>query len=161
MLRFFARRLLCAESAVDLLAETWAQAVLDRGKFRGRNDEQAIAWVYGIARHRLQDHLRTGVIERKALARLDLPAPAINDEEIERIEEVAGIAELCRSVREAFDKLPVEHREALHLRVIDERGYDEIATELQISTENARARVSRALRTLRTQLGDEPAEVMA
>lgn len=38
LLRFFARRTLQPEVAVDLMAETFAQAFIDRARFRGSED---------------------------------------------------------------------------------------------------------------------------
>ncbi len=40
------------EVAVDILAETFAVALVGRRRFRGRHGEAARAWLFGIARHR-------------------------------------------------------------------------------------------------------------
>ena len=48
-----------------------------------------------------------------------------------------------------MDRLPPDQREALRLRVLDERDYAEIARELECSEAVVRQRVSRATRTLR------------
>lgn len=55
----------------------------------------------------------------------------------------------------ALNGLSVEYREALRLRVIEERDYADVAAELGTSVQTARMRVSRALKSLREQLGDE------
>jgi DNA-directed RNA polymerase specialized sigma24 family protein len=48
--------------------------------------------------------------------------------------------------------LPADERRAVELRVIDERDYGEIATELRCSELVVRKRVSRGLAHLREQL---------
>jgi DNA-directed RNA polymerase specialized sigma24 family protein len=46
LLRFVARRTLQADVAMDLVAETFAQAFAHRGQFRGDGEQEALAWVY-------------------------------------------------------------------------------------------------------------------
>jgi len=91
LLRFLARRTLQAEVAVDLLAETFAQAFADRARFRGGDDDAALAWIFGIARHQLGRYFRRGRVERRALLRLGVQLPALSDLDYERIEELAGL----------------------------------------------------------------------
>jgi RNA polymerase sigma-70 factor, ECF subfamily len=148
LLRFLARRTLQAEVAVDLLAETFAQAFADRARFRGRGDDQALAWIFGIARHQLSSYFRRGTVERRALARLGLQLPALSEADYERIEELAGLQTQRAAVAEALADLSAEQREALQLRVVQEHSYAELARCLGITEQTARARVSRALRAL-------------
>ncbi|HEY3774967.1 MAG TPA: sigma factor-like helix-turn-helix DNA-binding protein [Solirubrobacteraceae bacterium] len=49
-----------------------------------------------------------------------------------------------------------QHRDALRLRVVEERPYPEVARVLGISEQAARARVSRGLRSLRSVLEAAP-----
>lgn len=53
---------------MDLVAETFAQAFADRRAFRGSGEGEAVAWIFGIGRHRLDEYFRHGVVERRALA---------------------------------------------------------------------------------------------
>jgi RNA polymerase sigma factor (sigma-70 family) len=152
MLRFFVRRTFDPEAAVDLLADTFVAAVADRGRFRGRSDEDAVRWLYGIARHRLADFLRHGRVERRALERVGFQRRTLSDPEYERIEELAGLSELRDHVAAGFDGLGEEQREALVLRVLEERSYAEVAAALGVSEQTARARVSRAAAALRRAL---------
>jgi RNA polymerase sigma factor (sigma-70 family) len=55
------------------------------------------------------------------------------------------------ALREALAGLSESHRRAIVLRVIRELPYPAVAAELGCSPENARLRVSRALRALRTR----------
>ncbi len=150
MLAFFARRTFAPEVAVDLLAETFAAAFEDRAQFRGRDEAAAKAWLYGIARHELMDYFRRGQVERKALTRLGVDRRALTDHEYDRIEELAASADLRRQVAGELASLPADQREAVRLRVVEERTYPELAATLGITEPTARARVSRALRALRS-----------
>ncbi len=60
----------------------------------------------------------------------------------------AGVVEL-------FETLPPVPRDAVSQRVIEERSYEEIAVDLRCSESVVRQRVSRGLRSLRSQL-EEP-----
>ena len=127
LLRFFARRTLQADVAIDLVAETFAQAFAHRGQFRGGGDQEALAWVFGIARHELSGYFRRGAVERRALAKLGLEVPALIDADYERVEELADLRGQRAALGEALATLSLEHREALRLRVVHERPYPEIA----------------------------------
>lgn len=155
LLAFFVRRTFDVEVARDLTAETFAQAFEHRRRFRGRTDAEAEAWLYAIARHQLSRYARKGVVQRKAVERLGVQLPAVSGEEHERVVELAGLADLRRTVAEAFASLPPQQREALRLRVIDEHAYPHVAATLGVSEQTARARVSRALRRI-ADLTDMP-----
>jgi RNA polymerase sigma-70 factor (ECF subfamily) len=152
MLGFFMRRTFDPEVAVDLVADTFVAAVADRGSFRGGSDEEAVGWLYGIARHRLADFVRRGRVERRALEQAGFQRRALSDSEYERIEELAGLGELREQVAAGLDRLSDEHRVALRLRIVEERPYPEVAAALGVSEQTARARVSRAVAALRQSL---------
>jgi RNA polymerase sigma factor (sigma-70 family) len=148
LLVFFARRTFDIEVARDLTAETFAEAFMHRRRFRGSADAEAAGWLYGIARHQLSHYSRKGMVRRKAVERLGIQVPSIADDDYERVVELAGLADLRGRIATAFSDLSGEQREALRLRIIEERPYPEVAGTLGISEQTARARVSRALRRL-------------
>lgn len=148
VLRFFARRTLQPDVALDLMAETFAQAFADRARFRGAQDDEAAAWIFGIARHQLGKYFRRGVVERRALRRLGLQLEPLTDTDYERVEELGGLRSRRAAIAEGLAELSGAHREALRLRIVEERSYAELASTLGITEQTARARVSRALRTL-------------
>jgi RNA polymerase sigma-70 factor, ECF subfamily len=148
LLRFFARRTLQPEVAVDLVGETFAQAFADRARFRGREDREALGWIFGIARHELSEYFRRGVVERHALARLDVERAPLTDRDYERVEELASLGSLRAALAKSLSELSLDQRQALQLRIVNERSYAEMARTLGITEQTARARVSRALRTL-------------
>jgi RNA polymerase sigma-70 factor (ECF subfamily) len=155
VLAFLVRRVLLPEVAVDLMAETFALAYRDRRRCRASDDTERVAWVCGIARHCLSGYVRRGAAERRALNRLGVERRALHDFEYDRIEELAGLHALAEEVRDTFEGLDDGQREALRLRVVEERPYADVARALGVTEEAARARVSRALQALRRS--QEPA----
>jgi RNA polymerase sigma factor (sigma-70 family) len=145
LLVFFARRTFDMEVARDLTAETFAQAFEHRRRYRGSSDAEAAGWLYGIAQHQLSRYIRRGVVERKSVERLGIQVPVVADDDHERIVELAGLSEMRERVAAAFADLATDQRDALCLRVIDERSYAQVAATLGVSEQTARARVSRAL----------------
>jgi len=133
---------------MDLVAETFAKAFVSRGSFRGRDDRAAAAWLYAIARNELAAYFRRGAVEREAMEKLGLRLAAPSAEDIERVEELAGLSATSDALAAEVERLPSGHREALRRRVIEDQSYAELAAALGISEQTARARVSRALRRL-------------
>jgi len=152
ILAFLVRRTWDPETAVDILAETFALALEGRHRFRGCDRDASGAWLYGIARHELADHFRRDGAQRRALARLGIERRPLTDSEYERIEELAGSSELRGRVAEELGVLPLDQREAVRLRVVEEQGYETLARTLDISQDTARARVSRGLQALRAAI---------
>ncbi|MEA2425323.1 MAG: hypothetical protein QOH13_1733 [Thermoleophilaceae bacterium] len=148
ILVFLTRRTFDAEVAIDLLAETFAQATVGRRSFRGRDETAAKAWLFAIARNQLAMYFRRGAVERRALQRLRLDPPSAPEPELARIEELAGLEDLRGLIRAELEQLSEEHRVALRLRVIEELPYPAVAARLGITEQAVRARVSRGLRAL-------------
>jgi RNA polymerase sigma-70 factor (ECF subfamily) len=150
---FFTRRTLNAEVALDLSGETFAVALRRRRQFRGATDAEAEAWLFAIARSQLSHFWRRGVAERKALEQVGLDPPCLEQEELARIEELAGLAQLRRQVRRAVAELSPQQAYAVIQRIVCEREYDDLAAELGVSQDVVRARVSRGLRALAATVG--------
>lgn len=156
LLVWFTRRVLDAEIALDLTSETFAQAYVSASKYRGSGDREAAGWLYGIARHQLSRYLRRGRSETKTLRRLGLGVPTYADGDLAEVERMAELDELRRQVGPRLDRLSEEQRQAIELRVIDELPYPQVADRLGISEVSARARVSRALRSLANSFEPPP-----
>jgi RNA polymerase sigma factor (sigma-70 family) len=154
VLRFFARRTLDPETAFDLMAETFAELFAHIDTFRGETEEQGRAWMWTVARHLLYRWRERGVVERRSLARLGIPIASLGQVEYERIEDLADLQRVCPYLEEAMGQLGSEQRRALILRVVEHRGYDEIAQECGATEQVVRARVSRGLRQLAKSLAD-------
>jgi RNA polymerase sigma-70 factor, ECF subfamily len=79
-----------AEVACDLLAETFAVAFERRRRFRDVGAPGA-AWLYGIAAKELAHWFRRQEVERRAIRRLAIEVPPLDDESIARIEALADV----------------------------------------------------------------------
>jgi RNA polymerase sigma factor (sigma-70 family) len=147
LLRYFARRTLDPETAAELTAETFAEAFASRANYRDQG-VNGVAWLYGIARHRLGRFFRIGRVEAAARRKLGMPERDLAPQDYERIEDLIDFAPIREALVEALDTLNEEQRDALRLRVIDGLGYAEVAERLKCTEQNARQRVSRGLRKI-------------
>lgn len=147
LLRYFARRTLDPETAAELTAETFAEAFASRATYRDQG-VNGVAWLYGIARHRLGRFFRSGRVEAAARRKLGMPERDLAPQDYERIEDLIDFAPIREALVEALDTLNEEQRDALRLRVIDGLGYAEVAERLKCTEQNARQRVSRGLRKI-------------
>jgi RNA polymerase sigma-70 factor (ECF subfamily) len=147
LLGYLYRRVLDAEVAADLLAETFAVAFARRGRFRdvGR---PGVTWLYGIAAKELSHYFRRQRVERRAIEKLGLTVPALDEESLARIEALLDREEHREALAAALGRMSVGERGAVELRVVRELGYSEIATRLGCSEAAARTRVCRGLARL-------------
>ncbi len=157
VLAFLARRVFDPEIALELAAESFAQAYTARGRFRGTSAAEAEAWIYRIARRQLARYFRNGNVRLRAMERLRIEAPRLDDERRAAIEGLAELDGLRSALRHELVRVSRAQREALWLRVVEELSYAEVAQRLEISEQAARARVSRGLRSLSAALEANPA----
>lgn len=139
LLGFACRRCDCAEDAADVVAETFAIAW--RRLDAVPPGDEAVLWLYGVARNVLANH-RRGVARRRGLvvalaAELTEhyqpgPADSAGDEEVGR----------------AFRQLPDDDRELLSLVAWEGLDHGEIATVLGCSRNAVRIRLHRARKRL-------------
>lgn len=148
MLVFLARRTLDVAVAADLTAETFALAFCSWSRLRGRSQAEVRAWLFTVARRQVSRYLRRARVERRAVQRLGIRVPPVHEDDVARIEERAGLSELRAALGVELARLSAEQREALQLRVVEDRSYQEVARVLGVSEQAARARVSRGLRAL-------------
>jgi RNA polymerase sigma-70 factor (ECF subfamily) len=148
LLPFIVRRVYEVDTAVDLMAETFARAFLKRRTFRGTTDAEAKSWIYAIAGNQISDYFRRSAVELRAVQRLGMEVPKTSEADQERIVELAGIGELRGAVRLELSRLSDEQQAALQLRVVEELPYEQVAERLGISQQAARARVARGLKGL-------------
>src|SRR6478609_1435859 len=128
--------------------EVFAAVLLAAGRYAEQNDSAA-PWLIGIARNKLLMSWRRGRVEARARHRLGFEPVALDDGDLARIVEVAqGGAGILRLV----DDLPADEGLAVRSRVLDERSYREIATQLKCSEMVVRKRVSRGLARMREEI---------
>ena len=152
VLIFLARRTLDVTLAADLAAETFALAFRAWPKLDGRTDEEVRAWLFTVARRQVGRYFRSARAEQRAVRRLGIQVPTVHEDDVELIEQRAGLSALRAEVGAQLVRLESGQRDAVRLRVVEERPYPEVATALGISEQAARARVSRGLRALRSVL---------
>lgn len=140
-----------AETALDLFAETMATAFERRDKFDAQKGSVR-QWLFGIARHELAAFWRSDRVRMRAVQRLVVTSPELDDESQERIDGLIDAGRARSELIAALKTLPEHEREAVLYRYIAERDYPEIAAALGISVGAARVRVHRGLAKLREQL---------
>jgi len=153
VLAFLRRRSGDAELAADLTAETFAAALVAVHRGNGDAVDNGAAWLMGIAKHKLVDSVRAGRAEAVARELIGVPAPALDDDAIACIDELAVDG---RGLRLALAALPRDERAAVIERVLLDRDYEEIARGAQQSAVVIRKRVSRGLGRLRHAMGVKP-----
>jgi RNA polymerase sigma factor (sigma-70 family) len=155
LLLWFARRVLQPDVALDLTAETFARAFKSRDRFRGGSREEALGWLYVIARRQLADYFRKGRADRRVVDALGIVMPELSQDEFERVEELADLERRREEISRELSRLSVDQREALELRIVNELPYADVAARLGVSEVTARSRVSRGLRALAVALRPE------
>jgi len=148
VLRWLLRETGNREIAADLAAETFAAALIASPRYRPRKGSVG-TWLLGIARNKLRESRRRRRVEDSARRRVGLDPAAFDEADFERVEELTS---LNAGVLELLETLPPALREAISLRVLEERSYEEIAEQLSCSEQVVRQRVSRGLRTLKSEL---------
>ena len=148
VVRWLLRRTRNRELAADLAAEVFAAALIAARRYDPEQGSVA-AWLLGIAHNKLRESERRRRVEDSARRRLGLDPIALTDVALERVEELAS---LDAEVAPLIADLPEDQREAIMQRVVAERPYEDIAADMSCSSAVVRQRVSRGLKTLRSEL---------
>jgi RNA polymerase sigma factor (sigma-70 family) len=149
---WFQRQTGSDSAALDLTAETFAQAWHASRRFRDLADGSGAPWLFGIARNLLRQYHKHNRIESAARERLGMPSLWAECEDYDAVDERLEAGSLAPALRHAVRALPREQRRALELRVVRQWDYEEVAGALGCSQNAARLRVSRALRSLGMKL---------
>jgi RNA polymerase sigma factor (sigma-70 family) len=149
---WFARQTGSETAALDLTAETFAQAWHSLRRFKDMADGSGAPWLFGIARNLLRQYHKSKRVETAARERLGLPRVAEGADEYEAVDERVAARTMAPALAAAVRLLPPDQRAALELRVVQQLDYDEVAGRLGCSQNAARLRVSRALRALTLEL---------
>ena len=153
--RFLLRSAGSAETAADLLQETWLAVVRHAATYEVR--ARFSTWLYGIARNKLIDHWRA----RRPDVSLD--EPAANDPEETRVEhleadrawqpEVRALSQQqARAYLAAVEALPPAQRDAFLLQVEGELTLEEIGELTGVGRETVKSRLRYAQARLREAL---------
>jgi len=155
LLAYFYRRVLDPDVAADLLAETFAVAFERRRRFRDLGRPGG-AWLYGIASKELSHFFRHRQVEKRAIRKLGVMVPVLDQESVQRIEAMIDQDEHRQTLAAAMEQMSAGERDAVELRVISELGYGEIAARLRCSEAAARTRVHRGLAHLSNLMEAKP-----
>jgi RNA polymerase sigma-70 factor (ECF subfamily) len=136
-----------ATVASELTAETFARAALSLHRFRDEADGSAAPWLHGIARNLLRAYYERERVETRARERLGMSIRSY-DLDVDELGERLDAVEAKPALAAALHSLPARQREAVQLRVLEERQYADVAAELGITEVAARLRVMRALGSL-------------
>jgi RNA polymerase sigma-70 factor (ECF subfamily) len=133
------------EDARDLAQDVLIRLHRGLARYREGNFE---GWLYRTTVNAFRDRLR----KRKRL-REDVLAgepPGLTTGEV--VERAVQLQELHEMVQRALVKLPPEYREAVVLRDLEGRSYDEIAEILEVPAGTVRSRIHRGREALRQLL---------
>ena len=148
--RFLARRTGNREVALDLTAETFAQAWTSRHRFTDVADGSAGPWLFTIARRLLVASVARRQLETEGLEKLRVERRWDGAQDV--VPDERWLAGMEADLEEALDCLPHGQRRALELRIIEDFSYPEVARRLSCTSTAARIRVSRGLASLRARL---------
>lgn len=150
VIAFMRRRTGSAELAADLTAEVFAAVLVScrRGDVPAAREQ---AWLFSIVHHKLIDSYRRGRVEDQARRTLGMRPVVLSDASLAEIEALSAESPALDLVA----TLPEDQRDAITARVLEERDYGEIASELGLSEQVVRKRVSRGLARLRDLIGGE------
>src|SRR4051812_33908301 len=152
MRSWFQRQTGSETAALDLTAETFAQAWRMLRRFKDMADGSGAPWLFGIARNLLRQYHKHNRIETAARARLGLPVDWEGTEEYDAVDDRIAATAPKPALQDAVRGLPADQRRALELRIVEQLPYEEVAGRLDCSINAARLRVSRALRHLTVEL---------
>lgn len=132
----------CGERALaeDLASETFLAAASGAG-----HAPVTVAWLLGIARHKLADHWRRQARHERLLRAVSAGAAEDEDPWEVRIDVMRA--------RQLLSDLAPQHRAALTLRYIDGLSVPEVATLLERTVHATEALLVRARRELRAVYG--------
>ena len=147
VLGWFLRRTGSPHQAMELAAETFAQALGSLHRFDpGRGTGSA--WVFGIAAHQYHRFVRRGTIDRRHRTRLQVVLPTATADEVERVVDLVDAQRFAPELRAALEELSDGVRAAVELRIGYDLPYAEVAERLGCTEGSARTRVARGLRQL-------------
>ena len=137
---FLASRALNAHEAEDLAQEVFVGVAKRIALYR--TEQPFVAWLYGIARHKVADawraHRPTEVFEPRH-EEADLRTPSSLHESAESA---------ATAWKEVFARLPESQATALWLRVQEDLPLESIAAALEVTVGNAKVLLFRARQTL-------------
>lgn len=159
LFRYLARLTADEETARDITQESLLRAI--RSLQAGTYPEHLLPWLFHIATNLARDDYRSAYRQRVLLYDDLEPIAGAASNDTERIVLAGlGAAERSAAVSQAMRRLPIELRQVIHLRFVEDLPVKEIATIVGIPEGTAKSRLFRAYRLLERALaawkpGDE------
>ena len=138
--RFLVRMTRSQEDARELTQETFLSAY--EALPRWRPDARLSTWLFRIARNQAVDRLRRA--QRVEFVALDEALHEQVPADTPTPEAALQARQRIAALERALARLPVEHREILLLRDIEDLPYEDIAEVLGISLGTVKSRIARA-----------------
>lgn len=146
--RFILRNTGHSSHARDLLQQTMAEAIKSYDNFRGESAPST--WLFGIARNIIRNYIyrspshRYHFVDDSHLE--DMPTNELTPE------ETMVNKEYFSQIESAIDDLPPKLRIVLSMVALEEKSYEVVSAQLNISMGTVRSRLSRARAQLRRKL---------
>jgi DNA-directed RNA polymerase specialized sigma24 family protein len=153
VLGYLHRRVRDAELAADLGAETFAQAVVWRYRFRPRRHRLPLVWLLALARGVFERSLKRGRVQDRYRRRLALEFQVPRPEHLDAIERWSR--ELESSL--ALEDLHPGQREAIRAHVLADDAHAPAIQQLHASNRVKNRRALRGLTAFRQHLQKEQA----
>jgi RNA polymerase sigma-70 factor (ECF subfamily) len=144
-----------ASDVADLVGETFVAALGSASRFTDDGDD-ALPWLFGIARRALA-HQRRSVVRRQRLSRRLESPPTLCPDEAETVAAALDATQLAPELSAALSELRRKDQELLHLVHSDGLSPSQAGRVLGMNPNTARLRLSRARARLRGLLTDKPA----
>ena len=148
LVRFAMRRLRDPMLAEDAVHDVFEAVLSGRASFAGRAALRS--WLTAVLKNKIVDAMRRTPTHESLDGDDDTPGSAALSVACPRPgpEEVAEQRELLARALDRIEAMPSGLRDAMRLRVIDERSTESVCKELGISEENLFVRVHRARKHL-------------
>ena len=143
IVRYLAARLGSREAAADVAGDVFLEAYRRAGRLRWRG-KPMLAWLYRVASNMASDHLRRTARE---VAVADVPAGASGDA-TDTLPEREAVARALRT-------LPEDYQLVVHLRLVEDYAFDDVARVMGRTVGACQMLMLRAGRELRTALERE------
>jgi len=140
--RFALSRLRDPHAAAEVLTATMLDVWRNAGQFEGRS--KASTWIFGIARFKILDILRTQGKHTHEDMDPDMP-----DEDAPAACEWVAALEDAEALHHCLDGLPDAQREVVHFAFFQDMHYDDIAAITQCPAGTVKSRMFHARRALR------------
>lgn len=146
---FVASKIRHQENAEDLVSDIFFKMLKALPNFEWR-DLPFGAWVFRIARNRINDHLRE--LYTKQNVDLENVKESCLEKETDSPQHKAKQSELHTKVAEFIQKLPTREADVIKLKFFSELSNKEIAQALDISESNVGVIIFRTLKLLKPDL---------